>query len=151
MYDVVMISGGFDPPHVGHIRMALESAKIGKKVIVGVNSDDWLTRKKGYVFMPWAERAELMEAVKGVDKCLDFDDSDNTAIDLIRKVRELYPNDSVAFANGGDRITDNTPEKSFCESVGVEMVWEVGGGKIQSSSDLVKASMFAKKHLKESG
>mgnify|MGYP001305765525 CR=1 FL=1 len=146
MYDIIIISGGFDPPHIGHIRMALESAELSEKVIVGVNSDDWLMRKKNYVFMKQEERLEIMSAIKGVDACLFFDDTDNTAIDLIRKVKTSYPNASIAFANGGDRITNNTPEKSFCEEAGIEMLWGVGGGKIQSSSDLVSASLSLKKN-----
>lgn len=144
MYDIVVISGGFDPPHVGHFRMALASSELGERVIVGVNSDEWLKRKKGYVFMPWAERAEMMCSVKGVDSSVKFDDSDNTASDLLRAVRKENPDASICFANGGDRVGNNTPEQSVCLDLNIDMVWSVGGGKVQSSSDLVKMSLSSK-------
>ncbi len=133
-YDTVMVSGGFDPIHIGHVRMIQDAAREFGNVIVAVNSDDWLLRKKGYVFMPWEERAEIVRAITGVTKVVAFDDSDNTACDAIRKHRPTY------FANGGDRTTDNTPEQDVCQELDIEMVWGVGGGKIQSSSDLVNDS-----------
>lgn len=140
MYDIIIISGGFDPPHVGHFRMAMAASKLGKKVIVGVNSDEWLLRKKGYSFMPWSERSEMMSCVKGVSQAVAFDDSDNTATSLISNIRNQNPHISIAFANGGDRIDGNTPEKELCKNINVDMIWGVGGEKIQSSSDLVEAS-----------
>tara|TARA_Y100000592_G_scaffold32231_1_gene51243 strand:+ start:73 stop:585 length:513 start_codon:yes stop_codon:yes gene_type:complete len=133
-YDTVMVSGGFDPMHIGHVRMIQEAAREFGEVIVAVNSDDWLLRKKGYVFMPWEERAEIARAIQGVTKVVAFDDSDNTACDAIRTHKPTF------FANGGDRTTENTPEQEVCEEIGVQMVWGVGGGKIQSSSDLVNDS-----------
>jgi D-beta-D-heptose 7-phosphate kinase/D-beta-D-heptose 1-phosphate adenosyltransferase len=133
-YDTVMVSGGFDPIHIGHVRMILEAAREFGDVIVAVNSDDWLLRKKGYVFMPFDERAEIVRALHGVTKVVAFDDADNTACDAIREHKPTY------FANGGDRTTENTPEQDACEEFGVEMIWGVGGGKIQSSSDLVNES-----------
>ena len=133
-YGTVMVSGGFDPIHIGHVRMIQEAAREFGEVIVAVNSDDWLLRKKGYVFMPWEERAEIVRAIAGVTKVIAFDDSDNTACDAIRQHKPTY------FANGGDRTTKNTPEQQVCEELGVEMVWGVGGGKIQSSSELVSDS-----------
>jgi D-beta-D-heptose 7-phosphate kinase/D-beta-D-heptose 1-phosphate adenosyltransferase len=133
-YDTVMVSGGFDPIHIGHVRMIQEAAREFGDVIVAVNSDDWLLRKKGYVFMPWEERAEIVRAIDGVTKVVAFDDADNTACDAIRKYKPTF------FANGGDRTTENTPEQFACEELGVRMVWSIGGGKIQSSSDLVNGS-----------
>ena len=133
-YDTVMVSGGFDPMPIGHVRMIQEAAREFGEVIVAVNSDDWLLRKKGYVFMPWEERAEIARAIQGVTKVVAFDDSDNTACDAIRTHRPTF------FANGGDRTTNNTPEQAVCEEIGVQMVWGVGGGKIQSSSELVNDS-----------
>ena len=127
-----MVSGGFDPVHVGHIRMIQEAAKHGP-VVVAINSDDWLMRKKGYVFMPWAERAEVMESIKGVAYVVPVEDSDNT---VCAAIKEEYPH---AFANGGDRKGSNVPEVALCEQMGIELIWNVGGGKIQSSSDLVKS------------
>ena len=138
-YDVVVLSGGFDPMHVGHLRMIQESAKMAEIVIVGVNSDEWLMRKKGYVFMPHEERVEMVQGTRGVSKAMAFDDDDNSACDLLRRVRALWPNFKVAFANGGDRTSDNIPEIPVAEELDVHLIWGVGGGKVQSSSDLVNA------------
>ena len=132
-YDTVLVSGGFDPAHIGHIRMILEAATYGN-VIVVANSDAWLMRKKGYIFMPWAERSELLAAVRGVTSVEAVDDTDGTVCEAIRRLNPTY------FANGGDRKTDNTPEMDVCKELGVKLLWNVGGGKIQSSSDLVDAS-----------
>ena len=138
-YDVIVLSGGFDPMHVGHLRMIQESAKMAQIVVAGVNSDEWLMRKKGYVFMPHEERVEMVQGTRGVSKAMAFDDDDNSACDLLRRVRALWPNFKVAFANGGDRTSDNIPEIPVAEELDVHLIWGVGGGKIQSSSDLVNA------------
>jgi D-beta-D-heptose 7-phosphate kinase/D-beta-D-heptose 1-phosphate adenosyltransferase len=129
----IMVSGGFDPIHVGHVRMILDAAKHGE-VIVVANSDDWLMRKKGYVFMPWKERAEIIESIRGVVRVEHVDDTDNTVCEAISRCRP------DAFANGGDRKGDNTPEVALCNELGIELMWNIGGGKIQSSSGLVKNS-----------
>jgi cytidyltransferase-like protein len=138
-YDVIVLSGGFDPMHVGHLRMIQESAKMANIVVAGVNSDEWLMRKKGYVFMPHEERVEMVQGTRGVSKAMAFDDDDNSACDLLRCVRALWPNFKVAFANGGDRTSDNIPEIPVAEELDVHLIWGVGGGKVQSSSDLVSA------------
>lgn len=128
---IILVSGGFDPLHVGHIRMFKEAAEWGE-LIVAINSDDWLMRKKGYVFMPWEERAELIESLKFVSSVVPFIDDDNTACDAI----EIVAPD--AFANGGDRKLGNTPETDLCEEMGIQMLWGIGGkNKPQSSSWLV--------------
>ena len=127
----IMVSGGFDPIHKGHVRMIQEAAKKGE-VLVIVNSDEWLIRKKGFVFMPFEERVEIIKSIKGVTSSLGIDDSDNTVCEALRKYRPDY------FANGGDRTNTNTPEMAVCEELGIEMLWEVGGGKVQSSSALTK-------------
>ena len=133
------MSGGFDPVHKGHIRMFREAANLSINVIVGLNSDKWLTRKKGKPFMNWDERAEILQSCKYINQVLPFDDSDETANDIIKQVCSLYRDFDVNiyFANGGDRISDNVPEMKVCDELGVEMVWGVGGGKIQSSSWLI--------------
>jgi len=136
-FDIVVVSGGFDPLHVGHTRMIKNAYRRGHHVIVGINSDEWLKRKKGYVFMPWEERAEIISSLRGVFEVMPFDDSDNSACDLLTKISKKYPVDSIAFANGGDRNYDNIPEISVAKIYGIGLIWEVGGGKIQSSSDLV--------------
>ena len=84
--NVIILSGGFDPVHKGHIRMFREAANLGAQVIVGLNSDEWLTRKKGKPFMKWDERAEILESCKFINQVLPFDDWDDTANDLIKQV-----------------------------------------------------------------
>jgi cytidyltransferase-like protein len=128
----IMVSGGFDPIHIGHIRMILEASKFGD-VIVVVNSDAWLKRKKGYVFMPWPQRAEIIESIRGVISVEPVDDSDGTVCEALCR---LTPD---IFANGGDRADQNTPEVSLCHSLNIGLEWNTGGGKIQSSSELVEA------------
>ena len=127
---IVAVSGGFDPIHVGHVRMIRAAATHGH-VIVIANSDSWLMRKKGYVFMPWSERAEIIRNIKGVTAVFEADDDDNTVTESLLKLKPDI------FANGGDRKTNNTPEMEVCDELGIEMIWIVGGGKIQSSSELV--------------
>ena len=138
--NVIILSGGFDPVHKGHLRMFREASQLGHQVIVGLNSDEWLTRKKGKPFMKWEERAEILESCKFVNQVLPFDDSDDTANDIIKEVCRLYRDFdvNVYFANGGDRGKGNVPEVDVCKDLGVIMLWGVGGGKIQSSSDLTK-------------
>ena len=126
-----MVSGGFDPPHIGHVRMFQDAAKWGE-VIVAINSDDWLMRKKGYVFTPWSERAEIIREMRSVYHVVSFNDNDDTANQAIKIHR---PN---AFANGGDRKKKNTPEMDLCDKLGIQMLWGIGGkDKPQSSSWLV--------------
>ena len=129
----VAVSGGFDPIHVGHIRMNREAAEHGD-VIVIANSDEWLLRKKGYVFMPWKERAEIIQSIKGVAAVFQADDDDDTVTESLLRLKPDI------FANGGDRKQQNTPVMKVCVDIGIEMLWNVGGGKIQSSSELVAKS-----------
>ncbi|WP_187300052.1 adenylyltransferase/cytidyltransferase family protein [Endozoicomonas montiporae] len=126
----ICISGGFDPVHIGHLRMIQAAAKQGKVVVI-VNSDDWLLRKKGYVFMPFAERCELLEGFASVSETVAVDDADNSVCEALERLKPDY------FANGGDRKNNNTPEVELCQRLGIELLWNVGGGKIQSSSELV--------------
>ena len=137
--NVIILSGGFDPVHKGHIRMFREAANLGAQVIVGLNSDEWLVRKKDKPFMNWDERAEILQSCKYINQVLPFDDSDETANDIIKQVCSLYRDFDVNiyFANGGDRTSDNVPEMKVCDELGVEMIWGLGGGKIQSSSWLI--------------
>ena len=136
---VIVLSGGFDPVHKGHLRMFREASWLGHQVIVGLNSDEWLSRKKGKPFMKWEERAEILESCKFVNQVLPFDDSDDTANDIIKEVCSLYRDFdvNVYFANGGDRKLGNVPELDICKELEVVMLWGIGGGKIQSSSWLI--------------
>ncbi|MBR2011908.1 MAG: adenylyltransferase/cytidyltransferase family protein [Alphaproteobacteria bacterium] len=130
-----IVSGGFDPIHEGHIAMIVESAKFSDGVIVLANSDDWLCRKKGKNFYSISTRRAILENIKGVIDVIEFDDSDNSACDGIRKVRQKYPDAELIFANGGDRTKDNIPEMPTCAECGVEIVFGVGGeNKANSSS-----------------
>ena len=133
---IIVLSGGFDPVHKGHLRMFREASWLGHQVIVGLNSDEWLTRKKGKPFMNFEERKEILEGFKYVNQVLPFDDSDDTANDLIFKVCKLYNKEdlNIYFANGGDRKKENVPELDVCKNLNVVMLWGIGGGKIQSSS-----------------
>jgi len=139
----VMVSGGFDPVHAGHIRMIRHAAKYGN-VIVVANSDAWLYRKKGFVFMEWERRVEILNAIKGVILVDSVDDSDGTVCEAIRRLEPTY------FANGGDRGRTNTPEQAVCEEIGVKLLWGVGGEeKLESSSNLTrKARDFKDKDYK---
>lgn len=135
----IMVSGGFDPVHVGHIRMILEASKYGD-VIVVANSDDWLFRKKGFVFMEFEQRAEVLSSIKGVIFVSGVDDSDGTVIEAIRRLKPDI------FANGGDRKKHNTPEQFICEELGIEMLWGIGGeNKANSSSELVERVLVKSK------
>ena len=140
--NVIIVSGGFDPVHKGHIRMFREAANLGAQVIVGLNSDEWLTRKKGKPFMKWDERAEILESCKFISQVIPFDDSDDTASESIRLVHDMFDyhnkDYNIYFANGGDRGKGNVPELDICKELNVVMLWGVGGGKIQSSSWLTK-------------
>ncbi len=127
----VVVSGGFDPVHAGHVRMILAAAEMGDVVVVA-NSDMWLERKKGYSFMSFDQRSEILRAFRGVVDVVQAQDDDDT---VCTNLIELKPD---IFANGGDRKSDNTPEVKVCELLGIEMQWNVGGGKIQSSSSLVE-------------
>jgi len=137
---LIVTSGGFDPMHVGHLRCLVESAALAKKVggrtklAVIVNGDGFLLRKKGYAFMPEAERLEIIAGVNGVDYVVPWDDGGQTVTEALRVLKPF------AFTKGGDRdAASNVPEFDLCESMGTQVIFNVGGGKIQSSSDLVKA------------
>jgi cytidyltransferase-like protein len=134
MKKIVLITGGFDPLHSGHIAYFKAAKELGDILVVGVNSDAWLTRKKGSPFMPYRERAEIVRNIVGVDFVIDFDDSDNSAKRALWMVRQSYPNDKIIFANGGDRTHVNIPEMDI-DDVNVQFVFGVGGfDKANSSS-----------------
>ncbi len=121
-----IVSGGFDPIHEGHVENILESKNNSDGVIALVNSDEWLCRKKGKNFMNFQTRSTVVGAIKGVIDVIAFDDSDNSACDGLRKVREKYPNDILVFAKGGDRTADNIPEIPVCKELNIEIKYNVG-------------------------
>ena len=129
---VVVVTGGFDPLHSGHIEYFKAAKQLGNLLVVGINSDAWLTRKKGRSFMPAVERKAIIENLYQVHKVIEFNDDDGSAIDAIRQVKEMYSRATVVFANGGDRTKDNIPEMVVDD---VEFVFGVGGeNKANSSS-----------------
>ncbi len=142
----IAVSGGFDPIHIGHVRMFEEAKKLGDRLVVILNNDHWLKKKKGYVFMPDHERAEVIRALRSVDEVVLTGHIENTDdMSVCTELRALKP---TIFANGGDRKEDNVPEVAVCNEVGTTMVFNLGhGGKVQSSSWLV-ANYEKEKSLK---
>ena len=112
---IVVVTGGFDPVHSGHIEYFKAAAKLGDSLLVGVNSDEWLSRKKGRPFMPIEERTAILDALAVVDSVFEFDDGDDTAVGAIRQIREEFPDAEIIFANGGDRKKGTTPEVEYAK------------------------------------
>ena len=138
---LIVTSGGFDPMHVGHLRCLIESADLTREIggktrlAVIVNGDGFLLRKKGYAFMPEAERMEIIAGVKGVDYVVPWDDGGQTVTGALAVLKPF------AFTKGGDRdAASNVPEFELCEQMGTQVIFNVGGGKIQSSSTLVESA-----------
>jgi cytidyltransferase-like protein len=138
MKTIVVVTGGFDPLHSGHIAYFNAAKQLGDSLIVGVNSDEWLRRKKGQEFMPWEERATIIAALHTVDRVINFDDSDNSAKDAIKKVRAIHPTARIIFANGGDRTKENIPEMDLLqEMLHLDFVFGVGGEDKKNSSSWI--------------
>jgi D-beta-D-heptose 7-phosphate kinase/D-beta-D-heptose 1-phosphate adenosyltransferase len=133
---VVAVSGGFDPIHIGHIRMFLRARALGDKLVVILNNDNWLRAKKQHIFMPEDQRREVIEALRVVDQVvLTKHGVDPADMSVCAELAEIKPD---IFANGGDRKLDNIPEVPVCEALGCKMIFNIGeGGKIQSSSWLL--------------
>ena len=137
MNKIICVSGGFDPLHVGHVRL-IKAAAQHADVFVILNSDEWLKRKKGYVFMPYNERKCLLNQLKGVAMVSAVDDADGTVCEALIRLKPDM------FGNGGDRTAINTPEMAICQELDINMVWNLGGQKIQSSSGLINTLFFNK-------
>ena len=132
---IVVVSGGFDPLHSGHIAYFKSARKLGDKLVVAVNSDDWLTRKKGRPFMPFHERCNIIQELVCVDQVIGFNDEDDTACNAIFQMLSTKTrSDTVIFANGGDRTSDNIPEMIYDE---VEFAFGVGGEDKKNSSSWI--------------
>ena len=133
---LVAVSGGFDPVHVGHVRMFEAAKKLGDELVVILNNDNWLRKKKRHVFMPEHERKEVIGAFQCVDRVvLTGHGADPADMSVVRELQELKPH---IFANGGDRFAKNIPEVAVCKAMGCKMIFGVGrGGKVQSSSWLL--------------
>ena len=144
-FKVMLVSGGFDPVHKGHIEMIEAAAKQAEEVWVILNNDTWLREKKGKAFMKESEREYIMSRIKGVTRtfvCRPRSATDRTVCDGIYSAVNAYRRDkegelSMAFGNGGDRVPGNIPEADYCASMEVEMVWNLGK-KVQSSSWLLE-------------
>ena len=132
----VLVTGGFDPIHSGHIEYLKSAKSLGTRLIVGLNSDDWLRRKKGQAFMSISERMSIISNLVMVDEVIAFDDTDGSAKDAILQVRKKYPRDFIVFANGGDRTKDNIPEMSVADD-GVDFKFGVGGSNKKNSSSWI--------------
>jgi len=132
---VVAVCGGFDPIHVGHIRHFKAAKALGDELVVILNSDHWLKRKKGYIFMPFADRKEIIESIRYVSRVIPYVKDETGSV--AKTLEQLKPD---VFAKGGDRTITNIPksETETCRRLGIRIVEGVGGGKIESSSWLVK-------------
>lgn len=132
----VLVSGGFDPLHIGHVRMFKEAKMLGDELIVLVNNDNWLMKKKNFVFMPQEDRVEIIASLKCVDRVfLTNHKPDTDDMSICEELKQFHPD---IFANGGDRTIGNIPEYDLCGMENIQMVFNVGGGKIRSSSEIVK-------------
>jgi len=126
MNPISLVSGAFDPVHIGHIRMFKYASGIGT-LVIGLNSDEWIERNKGRVWMPFEERKEMIESIKWVDKVEGFDDSDNTCIKFIKHWLNIVNGQngwsSLHFCNGGNRNSLTTPEAKFCKDHSIQLEW----------------------------
>jgi len=139
MNKVVIVTGGFDPLHSGHIAYFKAAQELGDHLVVGVNSDDWLTRKKGRPFMPFEERCAIIQELACVDEVVGFNDDDNSACNAIMQVLQTKGSSwSVVFANGGDRTNTTTPEyATYGQHTDVEFAFGVGGEDKKNSSSWI--------------
>ena len=134
---IVIVSGYFDPLHVGHVECMHLAKKLGDKLVILLNNNKQTEMKKGKYFMPAEERKKILEELRVVDEVFDSIDEDRSVCESIKAIKNLYPDDDVVFAKGGDRFISEIPETKLCREIGVEVVDGLGE-KIQSSSELIK-------------
>ena len=138
---VSLVTGGFDPIHSGHLRYFTQAKDLSDYLVVGLNGDPWLTRKKGQYFQSWTERADILRHLDMVDAVISWDDSDDSACGAIAKCLEI--SDSVIFCNGGDRGKENTPEVlGYGKEPRVEFHYGVGGTDKMNSSSWILHNYF---------
>ena len=147
---IVVATGGFDPVHSGHIEYLRAARALGDMLIVGLNSDAWLERKKGRAFMPLAERRAIVGSLRDVDATIVYNDDDGSSRDAIIQVRQGYPTATIVFANGGDRTSDNIPEMDLVGSK-LEFVFGVGGEDKANSSSWILDEWKAPKTVRDWG
>ena len=138
MNKIVLVTGGFDPLHSGHIAYFNAAKELGDYLVVGVNSDAWLARKKGRAFMPWEERATIIENLSMVDQVIDFDDSNDSATEAIKYVLNFWKSgEKIIFANGGDRTQGNILEMLSVSDPRLSFKFGVGGEDKKNSSSWI--------------
>ena len=150
MQKIVLITGGFDPLHSGHIAYFKAAKTLGETLIVGLNSDEWLVRKKGRAFMPWNERLCIINNLSMVDEVYTFDDEDGSAKSFIKQVRAHYPDAELIFANGGDRTAKNIPEMDVSDH-NLKFEFGVGGNDKKNSSSWILQDWKAPKTQRQWG
>lgn len=140
MERISIVSGGFDPLHVGHIALFEAAAQHGDKLVVLVNSDEWLCKKKGYSFMTREDRMKIIKALETVDEVFMASDEDGSVVESLKLLKEgaKQVEYSFCFVNGGDRLPENSPETQFCLDNGIEVLFGAGGSKTRSSSEMIK-------------
>jgi cytidyltransferase-like protein len=148
MSKIVVVSGGFDPLHSGHVLLMNSAKTYGDYLVVGVNSDAWLERKKGKYFMPYSERSAIVANMKAVDEVLAFNDDDGSACELLEKVKAVYQGHQIIFANGGDRTAVNIPEMRIKD---VLFQFGVGGENKANSSSWILQEWKAPKTERQWG
>jgi cytidyltransferase-like protein len=150
MKTIVLVTGGFDPLHSGHITYFKAAKELGDTLVVGVNSDAWLTRKKGAPFMSFQERLNIVKNIVGVDYVIEFNDDDNSAKLAIKLVKQTFPNDKIVFANGGDRTNINIPEMEV-QYDNLTFAFGVGGFNKANSSSWILQEWKAPKSERQWG
>lgn len=142
---LVMVSGGFDPIHHGHVRYFKAAKALGDKLVVVINNDHWIRLKKGHGFMKARDRAEIIRGFRDVDRVvISFHKKGTSDMSVCEELKKIRPD---IFANGGDRFASNIPEFKICKELGIQMAFNIGhGGKVRSSSDLL--NKYAKHHKK---